>query len=100
MRRPSLKSLPTSWRKVATLALFFGLGVAADRLVMLVSPLVYRVVSVRSIHGTTDKGCIGSAGDYYALFGRPAGQSDGIYATACGGHTYLSDTTALFCDCD
>ena len=64
MRRPPLKSLPTFWRKAAVLALFLGLGVAADRLVIFASPIVYRVVSVRSIHGTKDRGCTGSAGDY------------------------------------
>lgn len=78
----------------------FAMGVAIDRLVIAVSPMVYRVVNVTTIHGTKGKGCEGHAGTYSALFGRPIGQADGIFQSACGEHKYLTDDEALFCRCD
>lgn len=100
MRRPSLKSLSASWRKASILFLAFAMGIIVDRLAILVSPLVYRVVNVTTIHGAKGKGCEGFAGSYYSLFGRPTGQSDGIFQSACGEHVYLTDNEALFCRCD
>src|SRR5256885_4596887 len=100
MRRPSLSRLSPFWQKASVLFFAFAMGVAVDRLVILVSPLVYRVVNVTTIHGTKGKGCEGFAGSYYALFGRPMGQSDGTFQSACGDHAYLTDSEALFCRCD
>jgi hypothetical protein len=76
------------------------MGVAADRLFIFVSPMMYRIVNVTTIHGNNGKGCGGFAGSNYVLFGRPYGQSDGDYEIACGKHLYLSDTEALFCKCN
>ena len=100
MRRPLLSRLSPFWQKASVLFLAFVMGVAVDRLVIHVSPLVYRVVNVTTIHGTKGKGCEGSAGSYSALFGRPMGQSDGIFQSACGQHVYLTDDEALLCRCD
>jgi hypothetical protein len=68
------------------------MGVAVDRLIIFVSSRVYRVVNVTTIHGTKGKGCEGSAGSYSTVFGRPMGQSDGIFQSACGTHSYLTNT--------
>ncbi|HEU5153722.1 MAG TPA: hypothetical protein VFU03_03230 [Gemmatimonadales bacterium] len=100
MRRPSLSNLPPSWRKTVVLAIAFAMGIAVDRLVILISPLVYRTVNVTTIHGTKGKGCRGYAHSFYALFGRPMGQADGIFEAACEEVAYLSDTEALACHCD
>lgn len=59
MRRLSSNSIPPSWRKVAALALVFVMGIASDRLIMLISPMIYRVVNVTDIQGRKAKGVEG-----------------------------------------
>ena len=49
MRRPSLSRLSPFWQKASVLFFAFAMGVAVDRLVILVSPLVYRVVNMAEI---------------------------------------------------
>ena len=100
MRRPLLSKLSPSWQKASVLFFAFAMGVVVDRIVILVSPMVYRVVNVTTIHGTKDKGCEGFAGSYSSLFGRPMGQSDGSFRSACGERVELSEREALLCRCD
>ena len=100
MRRPSLNGISPSWRRALGLLLVFVLWVAADRLILLAWPKVYRVVNVTTIHGTKGKGCEGYAGTYYALFGRPMGQADGAFHGACGQHIDLSAEESLYCSCE
>ena len=100
MRRPILSRLSPFWQKAAVLFFVFAMGVAFDRLTILVSPWWYRQVYVATIHGTKDKGCGGPAGYEYVRFGRPFGQDDGFFQTACHEHFWPSKDVALFCDCD
>jgi len=75
-------------------------GIAFDRLTILVSPLLYREVYVATTQGTKDKGCGGSSGYQYTLFGRPFGQDEAFFQTPCQEHFWPSKDVALFCDCD
>lgn len=99
MWRPSLSRLPARWRRAAAVLSIFALGIAADRVALLVSPWWSREVYVATIQGTKGKGCKGEGGYFYLRFGRPYGNDDGFYQVPCQDHFQPADDVDLFCDC-
>ena len=96
MWRPSLKSLPPIWGKVAILIAVFVLGALFNQYLM---PWISRDVDVYEIRGVKGAGCTGFWGATFVRFGGPRGQSDGIYEVPCGEFVVPSDTVQLHCSC-
>lgn len=100
MRRPSLSKLSPFKQRAALVFFVFAMGVGFDRLILLVKPWWFRKVFVATIHGKTGEGCRGDAGYNYLRFGRPYGQDDGFFETACQTYFWPSEDVALYCKCD
>ena len=96
MWRSPMKNLPRAWRNVIVLAGVFALGVLFDRYAI---PFLSRDVGVWVIQGVEGRGCEGSWGATLIRFGKPSGQSDGVYKIPCGEISPASDTAALLCKC-
>ena len=91
-----MKNLPRVLRTIAVLVGAMALGVLFNRSVI---PLLSRDVGIWVIHGMEGRGCEGSAGATLFQFGRPVGQSDGVYKISCDEVTFVSEAFALLCTC-
>ena len=96
MRRFSLNSLVTNWRRAVSFVTVFVVGTLFGNLVI---PYLFRDEVVYSIVGSAPKGCENTLGLAPFRFGLYGGQGIGVYQIPCDERAHVADSVQLHCDC-